>query len=124
MLDSEESLESIGTVIAISLRQFGPKHLTRGIEKLRMLASGAVEEGVIGRILTAVLTNNISEISGPIDEWEKSLQELRELLKDDPTSEIPLNMLTAAAMYGQTKDQKHLIALPVEQRQLLEEAGL
>lgn len=121
---SEESLESIGLAIAISLRQFGPRHLSRGIEKLRIMASDVVDEGVVGRILTTVLTNNIGEISGSTDEWEKSLQELRELLKDDPTSEIPLNMLTAAAMYKQTKDKQHLIALPVEQRQLLEEAGL
>ena len=49
------------------------------------------------------------------------MESLASSLADLPDCHIPLDMLQAAVRYTKTGDKRHLLTLPLEQRQLLED---
>ena len=113
--------EVLVEVLSTSLRNFGPQYLEAGVGKLRSLLASEFREGVLGRILTDLLIRNVQGFVGSLDEWEKALGGLERSLADLADCQIPLDMLRAAVTYTKTGDEKRLLLLPLEQRQLLEE---
>ena len=129
VLDSEDfrgeellHLEAIVGILTVSVRHFGPRYLSEGLAKLRELLTDRLGEGVVGRILTDFLTENVdSGFPGSLADWEKVLKSLAFSLSDLPDCRIPVEMLQAAVRYTKTGDKRHLLSLPLEQRQLLED---
>ena len=115
-------LEAIAGILTVSVRNFGPRHLPQGLAKLRDLLKDLLDEGVVGRILTDFLKENVGGgLSGALADWEIAVESLAPSLADLPDCGIPLEMLQVAARYTKTGDERHLLSLPLEQRQLLEE---
>ena len=82
-----------------------------------------LDEGVVGRILTDFLKENVEDgFPGSLADWERALESLHSSLADLPDCRIPLAMLQVAVRYTKTGDERHLLSLPLEQRQLLEGA--
>ena len=75
----------------------------------------------MGQILTSFLDGDIEKVAGTRDEWETVLAELTRLLSDFSDCRIPLQMMSSLILYVKSGDHKHLLALPREQRSLLEE---
>ena len=120
--DEEQYLEAIVGVLTVSVRNFGPRHLSEGLAKLRGLLTERLDDGVVGRILTDFLKTNVSDrLAGSLSDWEAALESLPSSLADLPDCRIPLEMLQAAVRYTKAGDEKHLLSLPLEQRQLLED---
>ena len=122
--ESEEELHLEATVgiLAVSLRNFGPRYLPQGLAKLRELLADLLDEGVIGRTLTDFLKANADAgFTGSLADWERALEGLAASLADLPDCRIPLEMLQVAVRYTKTGDGRHLLSLPLEQRQLLED---
>ena len=120
--DEERHLEATVGILTVSVRNFGPRYLPEGLAKLQGLLTDLLDEGVIGRILTDFLKANIDDgIAGSSVDWETALASLVSSLADLPDCRIPLEMLQAAVRYIKTGDEKHLLTLPLEQRQLLED---
>ena len=121
---SDESLhlEATTGILSVSVRRFGPRYLPEGLAKLRNLLTELLEEGVVGRILTDFLKENADNgFSGPVADWERALERLASSLADLPDCRIPVEMLQVAVRYTKTSDKRHLLSLPLEQRQLLED---
>ena len=121
---SDESLhlEATTGILSVSVRRFGPRYLPEGLAKLRNLFTELLEEGVVGRILTDFLKENADDgFSGPVADWERALERLASSLADLPDCRIPVEMLQVAVRYTKTGDKRHLLSLPLEQRQLLED---
>ena len=115
-------LEATVTILTVSVRSFGPRHLPQGLTKLRDVLTDRLDDGVVGRILTDFLKTNVSAgLAGSLSDWETTLESLASSLADLPDCRIPLEMLRAAVRYTKTGDEKHLLSLPLEQRQLLED---
>ena len=120
--DEEQHLEAIVEILNLSVRNFGPRHIPDGLAKLQRLLKELLDEGVVGRILTDFLKANIDDgFAGSLTDWEAALESLTASLVDLPDCRIPLEMLQAAVRYSKTGDGKHLLSLPLEQRQLLED---
>ena len=122
--ESEEELHLEATVgiLAVSLRNFGPRDLPQGLAKLRELLADLLDEGVIGRTLTDFLKANADAgFTGSLADWERAWEGLAASLADLPDCRIPLEMLQVAVRYTKTGDGRHLLSLPLEQRQLLED---
>ena len=122
--ESDEPLhrEAFVGILIVSVRNFGPRHLPEGLAKLQGLLKERLDEGVVGRILTDFLKANIDDgFAGPLVDWEAALESLTASLADLPDCRIPLEMLQAAVRYTKTGDEKQLLSLPLEQRQLLED---
>ncbi len=120
---SDEQIHQ-GAIVAIlttSVRKSGPRYLPEGLLQLRSLLASLLHEGVLGRILTGLLMEKAWRFAGSLDEWETALGELASSLADRADCQIPLEMLHAAVAYAKTDDEKHLLRLPLEQRQLLQE---
>ncbi len=115
--DAQLHQEAIVAILTTSVRNFGPRYLPEGLLKLRNL----LDEGVLGRILTDLLMENAERFAGSLDEWEKVLGVLASSLADLADCQIPLRMLRAAVTYTKTGDEKKLLSLPLEQRQLLQD---
>ena len=49
------------------------------------------------------------------------MESLASSLADLPACRIPVEMLQVAVRYTKTGDERHLLSLPLEQRQLLED---
>ena len=114
--------EAIVGILTVSVRNFGPRYLPGGLAKLRGLLKERIDEGVVGRILTEFLKANIEDgFAGALADWEAALESLTASLADLPDCRIPLDMLQAAVRYTKTSDEKQLLSLPLEQRQLLED---
>ncbi len=113
--------EAITAILTTSARNFGPRHLPEGLLKLRNLLESLLDEGVLGRVLTDLLLDDVERFAGSLDEWENALGGLDCSLADLADCQIPLRMLRAAVAYTQTGDEKTLLNLPLEQRQLLQE---
>ena len=111
----------IVAIISTSVRNFGPRYLPEGLIKLRSILASLLQEGVLGRILTDLLKDNMSSFVGSLDEWENALDGLTTSLADLPDCQIPLGMLRVAVTYTKTRDEKQLLRLPLEQRQLLQD---
>ena len=119
--DEERHLEATVGILTISLRNFGPRHLPKGLTKLRDLLTDRLEGGVVGRILTDFLKANVDDgFAGSLEDWERALESLPDTLADLPDCRIPVEMLQVAVRYTKTGDERHLLSLPLEQRQLLE----
>ena len=120
--DEERHLEAIVGILAVSLRNFGPRDIPQGLAKLRDLLADRLKGGVIGRTLTDFLKANIDDgFAGSLADWERACEDLAASLADLPDCRIPLEMLQVAVRYTKTGDGRHLLSLPLEQRQLLED---
>lgn len=122
MSDELEHIEATARILTVSVRKFGPLYLPQGLMKLRDLLTNVLEEGVVGGVLTDFLIENLGDgFKGSLEDWEKALKSLTSNLASLPDCRIPVEMLQAAVRYTKTDDQRHLLSLPLEQRQLLEE---
>ncbi len=120
--DEELHLEAAVGILAVSVRNFGPQHLPEGLAKLRGLVAERLDAGIVGRILTDFLQANVSDdLAGSLSDWKTALDGLASSLADLPDCRIPLELLQAAVTYIKTGEEKHLLSLPLEQRQLLED---
>ena len=106
-------------VLAVSLRKFGPQHLAEGLTKLRIVLGCLLEEGVLGAILTDFLIESVDSLAGALGDWDVAIDSIASSLDDIPDCRIPLDMLRTAVQYTKTADDKHLLRLPLEQRELL-----
>ena len=113
--------KAIVAILTTSLRNFGPRYLPEGLLKLRKLLASLLHGGVLGGILTELLIENVGRFAGSLDEWENALDGLASSLADLADCQIPIRMLHAAVTYTKTGDEKQLLGLPLEQRQLLQE---
>ena len=123
-LDTDEllHLEATAGILTVSVRHFGPKFLPEGLVKLRNQLADLSGDGALGRILTDFLNKNVDNgFSGSLSEWEKVFEGLSLSLANLPDCRIPLQMLQAAVKYTKTGSERHLLSLPLEQRQLLED---
>ena len=119
-IDEEQHLEAVVGILTVSLREFGPRHLAQGLAKLRDLLTDRLEAHV-DRILTDLLKANVKGgFAGSLADWEQALESLAVSLTDLPSCRIPIEMLQVAVRYTKTGDERHLLSLPLEQRQLLE----
>ena len=120
--DEERHLEATVGILTVSARYFGPRYLPEGLTKLKSLLKERLDEGIAGRILIDFLKANIDDgFAGSLADWEAALDGLTSSLADLPDCRIPLEILRVAVRYTKTGDEKHLLSLPLEQRQLLEE---
>ena len=120
--DERRHLEATAGVLTTSVRAFGPRYLPQGLAKLRDLLADLLDKGVIGRMLTDFLSANVGDgFAGSSADWERALEGLAASLADLPDCRIPVEMLQAAVRYTRTGDERHLLRLPLEQRQLLED---
>ena len=120
--DERLHLEATAGVLTASVRAFGPRYLPQGLAKLRDLLADRLDEGVIGRILTDFLKANVDDgFAGSLADWERAWEDLAASLADLPDCRIPLEMLQVAVRYTKTGDGRHLLSLPLERRQLLED---
>ena len=120
--DERRHLEATAGVLTASVRTFGPHYLPQGLAKLRELSADLLDEGVIGRTLTDFLKANADDgFAESLADWEWALESLAASLADLPDCRIPLEMLQVAVRYTKTGDGKHLLSLPLERRQLLED---
>ena len=120
--DERLHLEAAAGILTVSVRNFGPRYLAQGLVKLRNLLTPLLHEGVAGRILTDFLKENLDGgFAGSLADWEEALESLAASLADLPDCRIPVEMLDVAVRYTKTGDERHLLSLPLEQRQLLED---
>ena len=120
--DEPLHLEATAGILTVSVRQFGPLHLPGGLARLRDLLANLLDTGVVGRILTDFLKENVAGgLAGPLAEWETALENIASSLADLPDCRIPVEMLQVAVRYTKTGDERHLLSLPLEQRELLED---
>ena len=120
--DEARRLEALAGVLTASVRAFGPRYLPHGLTKLRNLLTDRLDEGVLGRMMTDFLIANVEDgfVGSPAD-WETAFEGISSSLADLPDCRIPVEVLQAAVRYAKTSDKKHLLRLPLEQRQLLED---
>ena len=121
--DDQLHVEAATKVLTISVHNFGPRFLPEGLVKLRGQLGSLADDGVLGRILANFLHVNVDDgFTGSLSEWETAFEDLFASLEDLSDCQIPLQMLRAALKYAKTGDERHLLSLPLEQRQLLEGA--
>ena len=118
--DEDRHIEATVGILTVSVRSFGPRQLPQGLAKLRYLLTDRLE-GHVGGILTDFLKANVKDgLAGSLADWEQALESLTASLADLPNCRIPIEMLQVAVRYTKTGDERHLLSLPLEQRQLLE----
>ena len=122
-LEANEQLyvDALSNALAISMKEYGPQQLNQGMVKFRKLFTSSLHTGILGSILTNFLIDNINSLSGSLKDWKQTLNSVTDSLADLPDCIIPIEMLTAAVMYTKTGEEKHMLRLPLEQRQLLQE---
>ena len=115
-------LKATAGILTVSVRNFGPRYLPQGLAKLRDLLTDWPDGAVVGDILTDFLIENADDgFAGTLADWESALESLASSLADLPDCRIPVEMLQVAVRYTKTGDERHLLSLPLEQRQLLED---
>ncbi|MDE0710996.1 MAG: tetratricopeptide repeat protein [Rhodospirillales bacterium] len=120
--DERLHLDATVAILSESVRNFGPQHLPQGLAKLQYLSPRWTDRSLVGPVLTGFLKEYVAHgFGGSLDDWESALQEAADVLVDVPDCRIPVAMLQAATRYTKTGDEKHLLSVPLEQRQLLEE---
>ena len=120
--DERLHLEATAGILTVSVRSFGPRYLPQGLAMLRNLLTGQLDEGVVGRILTDFLKESLDVgFAGSLADWESALESLASSLASLPDCRIPVEMFQVAVRYTKTGDERHLLSLPLEQRQLLED---
>ena len=121
--DKRLHLEAVAGILTVSVRNFGPRHLPKGLAQLRKLLAELLDEGVVGDILTDFLNENMNDgFAGSLSDWERAFESLASSLATLSDCRIPIEMLQVAVRYTKTGDERHLLSLPLEQRQLLEDA--
>ena len=107
----------------VSLHAFVPGHPPDGVAALRQFLTCRPGPGVASRVLTDYLRASVEKgFHGELAEWERELDSLAASLSDFPDCLIPIDMLRAAVKHAMTGDERHLLSLPLEQRQLLQDA--
>ena len=122
--ESDELLHirSTAEILSASVRSFGPRYLPEGLARLRDLLTQLPDEGVVSDILTDFLIENVDDgFAGSLADWERALESLVSSLADVPDYRISVEMLQVAVRYTKTGDERQLMRLPLEQRQLLED---
>ena len=120
--DAERHLAATVGILTISVRNFGPRHLAKGLAALKEIMADRLDEGIIGCILVDFLKANGGDgFAGDLVEWEQALEDVAASLLDLDDCRIPIEMLRATVRYAKTGDERHLLSLPLEQRELLEE---
>ena len=120
--DAQRHLAATVGILTISVRNFGPRHLPQGLAALREIFADRLAEGIIGCILVDFLKANGGDgFAGDLMEWEQALEGVAASLLDLDDCRIPFEMLRATVRYAKTNDERHLLSLPLEQRELLEE---
>ena len=120
--DEGRHLDAAVAILSVSVRNFGPRYLAQGVAKLQALSPRWTDRSRVGPVLTGFLKENMAHgFAGSLADWESALQEVAYALVDVPDCRIPIAMLQAAARYTKTGDERHLLSVPLEQRQLLEE---
>ena len=120
--DPERHLAAIVDILTVSVRNFGPRHLPEGLAALREILADHLGEDIMGRILADFLkANSGDDFAGDLVEWEQALESVAASLLDLQDCRIPIEMLRAAVRYAKTGDEKCLLCLPLEQRELLED---
>ncbi len=115
-------LEAIAEILTVSVCNFGPRYLSGGLAKLQDLFVELLDDGVIGKVLTEFLIENAENgFAGPLAEWETALDAIDSAVAKRSECRIPVEMLRAAVTYAKTGDEKRLLTLPTEQRELLED---
>ena len=115
-------LDATVAVLSVSVRNFGPMYLPQGVAKLQDLSPRWTDRSLVGPVLTGFVRENVAHgFAGSLPDWESALQEVARALVDVPDCRIPIAMLQAAARYTKTGEERHLLNVPLEQRQLLEE---
>lgn len=99
---------------------FGARHLPRGLQELRDLLACRLDDGAVGRLLTHFLRMNVGNLVGDLADWEQAFESLDVSMSELPDCRIPIEMLKFSVRYANTGDERHLLGLPIEQRQLLE----
>ena len=118
-------LDSIVAILSVSVRNFGPEHLSQGLAKLRDLSAHWLDRSLVSGVLTELLKEHVEHgFAGSLADWESALQDAASALADLPDCRIPIAMLQVAVRYSKTGDEKYLLTLPLEQRQLLEDFRL
>ena len=118
--DDQMHVEAATEILTVSVRSFGPRLLPEGLARLRSQLGSLADDGLLGRMLTGFLHECVEDgFAGSLPEWETALEGLLASLEDLSDCRIPLQMLTAAVKYAKTGDERHLLSLPLEQRQLL-----
>ena len=121
--DDQRHIEATVGILTQSVRNFGPQYLSEGLGQLRDMLAEGVNEGVVGRVLTDFIKQNASAgFSGSLEDWEETMEDLALSLADLPDCDLPVKMLDVSVQYAKTGDKRQLLRLPLEQRQLLEEA--
>ena len=119
--DAEHLAATVGA-LAVAVRSFGPRCLPRGLAAIREALADRPDEGTVGRVLTGFLkAGRRNGFAGDLADWEQALQSLATSLYDLPCCRIPIGMLQAAVRHAKTGDERHLLSLPLEQRQLLKD---
>lgn len=113
--------EALVAVLAVSLRKFGLQHLAEGVTELCVVLGRLLEDGVLGAILTDFLIESVDGLTGALQDWETAIDSIASSLAELPDCRIPIEMLRAAVQFTNTAEEKHLLRLPVEQRELLRE---
>ena len=115
-----EHLDATVGALAVAVRSFGPRCLPQGLAAIREALADRLDEGTVGRVLTGFLRAGRRDgFAGDLADWEPALQSLATSLYDLPCCRIPIGMLQAAVRRAKTGDERHLLSLPLEQRQLL-----
>jgi tetratricopeptide (TPR) repeat protein len=117
----ESFVKGMADALSISVKHFGPLWLGSSILVLRGFAREAGEEGLVGRVLTGFLSGGLREVKAPWDVWRSALDAVKVEVQGLANCQIPLAFLEAALGFRETGDQRHLLQLPLELRQLLEE---
>jgi tetratricopeptide (TPR) repeat protein len=120
----ENLVKGIAAALTISVEHFGPKHVVAAVSVLRRFVSEGSEEGLLGQILAGFLARVLRQVEAPWEAWRSTLNTLRAEVGDLADCQIPLAFLEAALGFKETDDRRHLLQLPLELRQLLEEALL
>ncbi len=117
-----EHIATISRVLSVSVRQFGPRYLPLGFEKIQDLLSGLHDNGVAIEVITDFILENVDHgFQGSIEEWETTFESLSRRLVDFPNLDIAFEILKTVVRFKNTGDKDHLLRLPLEQRQLIEE---
>jgi tetratricopeptide (TPR) repeat protein len=106
--------------MSASIRSLGPGSIPEAFRWLRGQTLVSSSSGLLGAIMTGLLVDIVPTIRGSREDWDTTVAALREALSDLSECGIPLAMLGAAVGFTFSQEQRYLLELPLEQRQLLE----
>jgi tetratricopeptide (TPR) repeat protein len=117
---SPSLVRMVSRVISAAIRRSGPSQIPEAFRWLRGQGHETTSTGLLGGILTNLLSDVALLFRGRREDWESAVVSLRELLEDLSECQIPLAMFGAAVGFTFSGEQRYLLELPLEQRQLLE----